>query len=455
MEASRYCTVPLSALLLAAAMASPTSAQNPAFAQPEYVQALIAGEADRLANRDPLPWDSFLREAAAGLKMTVPEAAALLKIEKAGPPPAEAFASALSPEARTAALLEWQRKSDQELLSTHARRLVFRAHYVFAFALQLNERCAVLSQGLARAAAEAKAAATKDITLDGAAYTPLDGRPEKQLQGAKLLNAHLLAGQSDAERLVGANGCQAAPVRSASATLSRLLAPLEPGRLRTDPETQAELAGMRKDDGKTFLIAGRLYRPYPSQGPYSSATIGNRDEPTYRVPGPGQQVAGVTIGWHSVRDGLLASKADGKLVLIAFFRKANCDRCPQFLFDLLNSASLNALAGRFNAVLLTEDDELADKVASRYADLQWPSISVLRLATPQKPTIELLRLQGKMSIRSMTVQLDAASAAEHAAQTDIKPQAVHAASTRLPPFCWLIETYELCRARIRRDPQGE
>lgn len=303
------------------------STQGPTFAEPEYVQAVIAGDADRLAARNPLPWDSFLRRAAAELKMSLPQAAALLNMQQAGPPPTEAGSSAPSTAAGTAAPLEWNRKSSRDLLTTHARRLVFRAHYVFAFAAHLNERCRVFPQGLGRSLADARAAATKEITQDGNADAP-DGRPMQKRQGAALLDAVLQAGQCDAERLVQAHGCQAAPVSSASATLVRLLAPLEPGRLQADAETQAEHAAMLRAKDQAFLIAGRFFRTYRSQGPYSATIIGDPDEPPYRVPGPGQHVAGVTIGSHSVPDGAPASKANGKPLLIALVRTSDCDHCP-------------------------------------------------------------------------------------------------------------------------------
>ncbi|TDX60525.1 hypothetical protein EDE12_12049 [Methylosinus sp. sav-2] len=407
----RQC-LPIAALAAATSLSAIAQSQSPPYAAPEYVEALIAGNTARLATRDARDWvaEPVMAARESGMPLSTAE-------------------------------------------SAYRRRLVFRSHYIFAFAARFSAGCATLPNEMGAEAASALAAAK---TALGQKIEPDGPRLQRTIEdgeGARVLAGWIEAGSNDAAAFLKNNACAASVSRAVASTLTALLsAPagsVEPNEDMIVRERRA-MTGLPDD---WFLMDGLYRRDSVEGNPYHGVSRAAAEVATWHIPRPEDEIPGKMVGWRSDMSALAAGERDGKPVLLVLSSPSiSCSECRSAIRDILTSGPLNQLAGQFHAMMVVLDgipESPSSPLRSRLRVKSNIAAILVRLGDKDRKARELLRQEGRIDIRALARDLQRRLPSTHGTGADIEPTA------RSPSFCWLIEDFELCQARIQRAGPAE
>lgn len=373
----------------------------------------------------------------------------LLKMEQAGPIPKEAG----SRETYERALETWQGRKMQQLTSTYRRRLVFRSHYIFAFAAALAARCRMLPENMGAGVTTALTAATKAL---GPAIRPdgsLSPRAIEDAEGAQTLAAWIKAGESDANGFMMTNACTSPATQAVANTLKILLSAPTAGPKPNEDMIVRERNAMTGLPDDWFLLDGLYLRDAVPGNPYPSVSRAAAEVATWYIPRPEDEIPGKIVGWRSDMSGIAAGRQDSKPILFVLSSPSvSCSECRTAIRDMLRSGPLNLMAGRFHAMIVTLDgipESPSSPLRSRLGVNSNVAVILVRLGDKDRNAQELLRQEGKIDIRALERDLERQLGTTRGTAADI------GRIDRPPSFCWLIEDFEMCQARIQRAGPAE
>ncbi len=414
--------------------------------EPAYVGALLDGQADRLASSNVLQWNTeiadFKRETNSTFSDDMIDQ--FLRVRREGSPPDQSK----GPEAERA----WKQRMSRWLDSSYVRMLVFRHHYFVSFALRLDDKCKFLKPAQKADVAAALEQAVDAFRIGQRSKSEINALAADEKLAFQTMSGSISNGQSDADALARAAGCNALSIRTVAATLSKLLSPRQEGGSAV---VQARYARERKATIKQtgdFLVGETLVRTGPEQSWFATTFIASPKLATIRIPGVDEEVPGKTIGWFTDASFAEALEGDSRpIVFVSMGASADCHQCRNLMQDLLVSEPFNRLAGRVAAVLLvanSDPDSFVSRMRKSLDTVAVPDVMVIQRATAAAPGRMLYRLEHVATAAEIAQQIsqilpDSLPAA--------LPKTPHKPSIAPPDVCWLAETFELCQARLRRD----
>ena len=133
---SKLAATALTALL---SVTAPIQAADYLLFKGNYVRALMHGDADRIATTNTLEWDETIQRNAAQMKLKPHDVVGMLKSELVEKPNLTG-----SEKERVESARNWERMLQRDLKTTFPHRLIFRIHYVYAFATEIDRTCRFL-----------------------------------------------------------------------------------------------------------------------------------------------------------------------------------------------------------------------------------------------------------------------------------------------------------------------
>lgn len=417
-------TLAIASSLLTFLLAMPSQARAD-YQQPRYVEALMKGEAERMAAEGSNGWVQPADEAR--LFFQVHGNAQMQKLE----PRARAIAFELA-------------KSELH----HSHRRIFRTAYAMAMARTLSQRCPFLEERVLGGVGATLAAMSEWSNLDPrriAGSGPSEAS-QAEHRGQVALAAAMAAGDSDAKALVPMAGCADITITQVQATL-RVLFSYGGGTDRHVPDVAPDYS---------FLLqgAGRYVR-HDLLHELDEAALGSRAAVRH-LPSVDEEVAGVLVGWTTdARAAFEASTADGRTLLVLYFADT-CYPCSAQIQELMTSPEFNALAGQFRALLLIGargGQNMAEVIARKFNVQSRPAVSLVQIEGGEAR--ELMREEGYNEGQAGAPRL--AKQISHAlgVKSHVDREAwARTAPVRnmMPAACWKIESYPLCMLRLRRSP---
>ncbi|WP_438275455.1 thioredoxin family protein [Nitrobacter sp.] len=293
--------------------------------------------------------------------------------------------------------------------SNVAAKLIFRAAYVMAFAERFAGTCP-LARRLPTAEIKKSLKQIRDWTAPSvsAATTTQGADLTVEQEGQLRLNRFILDGADDA------------------ATFQRLVP---------------------CDSVVTGLVSRALVDLLSSPQPAPAI----RPKRVELMPDPTDEIPGVLIGWETdIIKALKASQADGKRLLV-FFRTASCPWCDALAREFVNNADLNANAGQFRAVIAAVEADPPNVAYGLHQKIGLDVFPVISILTLDKDGTldEHKRYSGYFPGPDLAKRLS--TFLGNKPQTDKAAfDKIRSESPRKPAYCWKIETFSLCMARLNQ-----